>query len=627
MHCKYQARGMKHAPNRIEADTLVTGATGFIGRWLVAALTGQGRRVVAVARSGQARHAELADFVDAHDGDSSNLITVDGDLTLEGLGIEEELVGVQDVFHLAAVFAFRMKPQVAKEVNVLGTLRVAQWAREQSTLRRLIQLGGYRATLLPEWLGTTYPLEPNIEARLYKTHGAYEASKLESYIAMKQYAAQHKMPYTAVHPSTVIGHSKTGETSQITGLGEIVEKLWLGKLPALAGTAHTNVPLIAVDYLATFLCSVPHREESLGQDLCVLDPETPRLPKLVTAMATHLGVKAPTRLVSTRVLARIPAALSGMEPESLTFLTEDSYDTRSADAHARAMGLARPDISTNIERWVERLVSTDFGRAAHRESGRFVAADGAQTFTVGSSQQADALLLHGLPWDSESMRALADALPFGTMRTDLPGLGRSSKSASNKHDVQWLSELLPESPTTLIGHSYSSGLALRLAQSAPEKVRELILISPFFLQGRAPWLLRQPLLASRLLRSGTAAKLGSQLLGHASPAPVHDAVLSAHQHLQHRGVACRVAKHLARASQLREREDLSALLAAANHRILIVHGEHDAIVGTVPQGIRVIAIEGAGHSPHLDAPERVASAILAWRKNGTRQRETLRVAG
>lgn len=627
MHCKHQARGMKHATNRIEADTLVTGATGFLGRWLVAALTGQGRRVVAVARRGQDRHAELAAFVDAHDGDSANLFTIDGDLTLEGLGIKEELVGVRDVFHLAAVFAFRMKPQFAKDVNVLGSLRVAQWAREQPTLRRLIQLGGYRATLLPQWLGTQYPLETSTETRLYKTHGAYEASKLESYIAMKQFAAQHKLPYTAVHPSTVIGHSQTGETSQTTGLGEVVEKLWLGKLPALAGTADTNVPLISVDYLAAFLCSVPDREESLGQDLCVLDPATPRLPKLVEAMATHLGVRAPTRLVSTRVLARIPSALSGMEPESLTFLTEDTYDTRSADAHAEAIGLERPDISTNIERWVERLVSTDFGRVPHREAGRFVETAGASTFTVGSSQQADAVLLHGLPWDSGSMRDLADALPFRAMRADLPGLGRSSKSATSS-DVQWLSELLDaqESPTTLVGHSYSSGLALRLAQSAPEKVRELILISPFFLQARAPWFLRQSLLASRLLRSGTATQLQARLLEQANPALLHDAVRSAHQHLQRRGVACAVAKRLARASQLSEREELSAQLATAKHPILIVHGEHDVITGPVPHGIRVVAIEGAGHTPHLDAPRQVANAILAWRQDETRRSETLQAA-
>ena len=59
------------------------------------------------------------------------------------------------------------------------------------------------------------------------------------------HAAELKIPWTAVHPSGVIGDSRTGETTQTTALGETVKALFEGRLPALAGSARTFVPVVA----------------------------------------------------------------------------------------------------------------------------------------------------------------------------------------------------------------------------------------------------------------------------------------------------------------------------------------------------------------------------------------------
>lgn len=303
-------------------------------------------------------------------------------------------------------------------------------------------------------------------------------------------------------------------------------------MPAMVGTAKTFVPIVCVDYLADFLASVPNNEATLGQDLCVLDTNTPDLPELVQHIATHLGVDAPQRMLSKRFISALPEAISGVEKETLTFLSEDRYDTRSAEEHAKSVGLEMPSWKPSLHRWIDYLIATRFLRD-EAGSGHFVSAAGSQTYVEGDLTQADALFLHGLPWDGESGRGLTDAMQGESFaRPDLPGMGRSSDSVRPLDE--WLEELLASRsrPIRIIAHSLSCGVALRYALRQPQRVSELMLISPFFLQAPAPVWMRVPHVTSRLLRIGNAEALGARLLGEGgrhrvgaySPAPKRSGV-------------------------------------------------------------------------------------------------------
>ena len=618
MACKVYPVGMN-----ITADTLVTGGTGFVGRWLVASLTRQGQRVVVVARGGGARGEELAAFVDSHGGDSAKLVVVDGDLTASGLGISEAIDGVRDVYHLAAAFSFGMAAKRARAINVGGTLHAAEWALAQPSLRRFVYLGGYRATVLPDWLAAaSYPLPARVAKRLYRHKGAYEASKLEAHFAIGDFAARHGLPMTRVHPSSVIGSSATGETSQVTGLGETVERLWRGHLPALAGSKRTFVPVVSVDYLADFLASVPQREETVGRDLCVLDQNTPRLPELVATVADHLGVKAPERLIPIGVVERLPSALTGLDREAVGFLTEDEYDTGEADAHGRAAGLQLPDVHETVRRWATHLVATQFGRSSMAEveqPGEFVSVEGSRTWTAGDPRTTDWIFLHGLPWDSDSGIPLAEALAEQSgevvARPDLPGMGRSSRAAVT--DDEWLASFLADrqKPVRIIAHSLSTGIAVRYARKHPDRVGELVLVSPFFVQARAPWYLRFAPLTKYLLRAGDAEAMQRRLIG--ASASLHPAVRSAHDNLTRANVAGRVASALATASHRAEREQLRRELAACEVPVSIIHGERDRLVVAPPPGVSV-SVVGSGHNPHIENPAAVAAVIA--RGQGSHQR-------
>ncbi len=600
-----------HGSMNTQSDTFVTGGTGLLGRWLVVSLTRRNRHVAAMVRGGAERGEALRSFVGAHGGVPERLLIVDGDVCEEGLGIAPKLSEVRDVYHLAAAFAFGMAPERARAINVQGTLRVAEWARGRSKLRRLVHLGGYRATKMPAWLAQAeLPLCDTQRKRLYRECGAYEASKLESHLEVRAFARVHKMPLTILNPSTVIGDSRTGETTQVSGLGETVRDLFAGKLPALAGNRRTNLPLVAVDHLAEMLATVPERKETIGQELCVLDPNTPRLPELVEQIGRHLGVPAPKRILSVGLLRALPKALTGIEPEALTFLTDDDYDTTTADAHAQAAGVAMPSFDTTLERWATYLVASRFGEVSDPEPARFVAASGSRTYVVGDPVHADNLFLHGLPWDGESWRPVSELVAGKSARPDLPGLGRSS--ACTGPSVQWLSALLEgrDKPLTIIGHSLGTALAIRYAHAFPEKVGALVLTSPFFFQGVPSWPLRTPVLSSRLFALGGADTLQRQLLGGAGD-DLHPAVASAHAQLRRRGVAKRVATALAGASEATERAELLELYTELRLPILIIHGEDDPLLTPPPFG-DIATIAAAGHNPHLQFPRETSEVIEEW---------------
>ncbi|MFT3770410.1 MAG: alpha/beta fold hydrolase [Minicystis sp.] len=555
-----------------EAEILVTGATGFVGRWLLAALTRRGRKVAALVRGARAREAELARFVERLGGDASRLSVVEGDIEAPGLGLSVELPAVRVVYHLAARFAFGLGAEDARRANVDGTRHALEWAARRPALDRFVFLGGYRMSRVdPATLD---------EAALRAAYasGAYEGSKFEAHAVFRARARALGLPWTAVHPSSVIGDSRTGETPQLTGLGDTVKRLHEGKLPALAGSPRTFVPVVTVDYLAEYLATVPASAATTGQDLVVFDPASPPLFELLARVAQHLGVAAPRRAVPVSLLRALPPALTGVDRESLGFLSEDRYDTAAGDAHAAAMGLRHPPLATALTRWCDHLVATRFLEQPPVPGARLRGG----IFTAGDPSRADVVLLHGLPFDAEAMAPLAQRLDRASVRVDLPGLGRSGPARSL--DGAWLGEVLGprRAPAVLVGHSLGAGVAVEHAAAHPRDVSALVLIAPAFLTAPAPVFMRFPRIVALALGRLTPAEIERRFLSGGEPSP---AAIAAHAALSRRGGALRVARALAGATAERRRAELRdaiGALAARGLPILIVHAAREPLVVDVP---------------------------------------------
>ncbi|GAA3382292.1 alpha/beta fold hydrolase [Cryptosporangium minutisporangium] len=601
-------------------DSMVFGATGFIGRWLLLELLGQGRVVAAAVRGGAGSAARLRDWLREHGADDGALTTIDTDLSRERLAraADEEILGsVRDVFNVAGRYQFGMAPDEARRANVDGALNVLGWGAGLPRLRRLVHLSGYRVSV-PE---ARYPWSANESRERYRRLGAYEASKVEADAALRVVAAREAVPLTLVNPSTVVGHSVTGEAEQYIGLATTVRDLWNGGLPALAGSRRTFVPVVTVDYLARFMAAVPLHDEGPLTAHWVLDGATPDFPDLVAELVTHLGVSAPRRIVPVGLVRRLPKALTRVEPETLSFLSEDRYDTASADRIAAAAGLSQPPVGDVLRRWADRLVADRFGAAPSPVPGGFHLVAGGRTYLAGERSAPRFVLLHGLPLDGESWQGLLSHLDGAALRADLPGLGRSSPTTATA--AQWLTELLSPVRTrpTLVAHSAAAGAALSYANAHPDRVSRLVLVSPYFLQRRPSRLLRTVMVGTTMLRHATAGQLTNSLLGeHLDVAPAatavsgqdaaHQAIASVAANLRRPGVARRTARWLRDAQREAERSRLRHLLRSCPVPVQLIVGDRDPLVEGNDEH-DVATIPDAGHHPHLSHPAQLGAAINA----------------
>ncbi|WP_328966745.1 alpha/beta fold hydrolase [Streptomyces sp. NBC_00239] len=553
-------------------DAIVFGATGFIGRSLVAELLARGQRVAAAVRNDT-----LTPWLTSQGVDTRRLEIVTADITRPLSGLPE----VRDVYNAAARFAFGLGVEEARATNVTGALNVLEWAAALPGLRRLVHISGYRVS------GTEG--DPD-----YAGLGAYEASKTEGDLAVRARARALDVPLTIANPSTVIG------PGQYIGLGALVEDLWKGRLPALPGGPDTFLPIASIDYFVRFLAEVP--EAPAGEHYWVLDDNTPLLPELIRTIADHTGVRAPRRTVPVGLLRRLPRKLTGADPETLAFLSSDRYPTASAHAFAARAGLDMPPAADVLRAWADDLVAARFGAASPWLSPYgFHAVAGSRTWVSGERHRPDHVLLHGLPMNADLWAPLAAHLTGPVLAPDLPGLGRSAPTT--RPADAWLADLLSpvKSRPTLIAHSLACGPALRFAVDHPDRIGGLVLISPAFLQAPAPRLTRSAL-AAPMMRRMSAAQL-ARVLG----VPEGPEVESAAADLRRRGVARRVTAAVR--TDVAERRKTRALLDRVTVPVRIVVGSADPLVEPVDHPVAEIA--GAGHYPQLTHPSQLARRLGA----------------
>lgn len=341
----------------------VTGAAGFIGRYLLVALTKQGTEVCALVRGPATRLPELRAWVDAHGGRGALLSAADFDLEAPDLGLTEEgeawLSRAEAVYHLAARFEFGLHAEAARVANADASVRLVERLQNRPRLERLVYLSGYRTEGTPA-RGLNVD-DPAALRRFYRDHGAYEASKMEAHQRVQRRARELDVPLTRVSPAVVIGHSETGETTQFIGLVETLRLLHARRLPALPGNASTWLPLVTVDAVASVLARVPTDPLSRGEHLLVFDERSPSLPALVTQAASRMAVPAPRLRLPVWFVRALPTALSGVDREGLSFISSDRYDAAPLQAFAARTQLALPDIHQAFDRWLDFLVAHAFG--------------------------------------------------------------------------------------------------------------------------------------------------------------------------------------------------------------------------------------------------------------------------
>lgn len=257
----------------------LTGATGFIGRHLLADLTARGYRVRVLLR----RPAALPE------GAASAVV---GDLT-RPINMAAALAGVDAVVHSAGLAHANLGPSPSgapeddyRTLNTEATRRLAE-AAARAKVRRFVFLSSIRAQVgasAPGVVGEGDPAEPT---------DAYGRSKLEAERAL----AETGLDWVALRPVLVYGAGVKGNMAALLRLARSPYWLPLGGLTARRS-------LIALESLSGAVDTVLRAPGPLNRALVAADPDPLSLPEMIAALRQGLG-RGPG-------LVPVPAGLLGL---------------------------------------------------------------------------------------------------------------------------------------------------------------------------------------------------------------------------------------------------------------------------------------------------------------------------
>ena len=332
---------------------LITGATGYIGRHVCAALTRDLQPVIAMLRDPDQQLPALRHAVTSLGGQGSLVQAVHGDLDQPALGLSTPLPPLKAIIHLGARFAWQLPMDMARRTNVDGAMAVARLAQQQRT--RLVFISGFmlenHGHLSRLGIHLMHADQTDWQ-QVYRRAGGYEASKLEAAIRVREYAREHALDMVEVQPATVAGDSRSGQLDSQQPLYQLIDNLARGRMAAIPGTRQHWLPLVAVDLLAALIARaaispvVPPR-------VLALDSRTPSLQGMLGLAASVLEQRAPRRFLPMPVLAallRIPGLprLLNTWPEALHFIQTTRFDTACSDRFLASQGLAHPPIDDAI---------------------------------------------------------------------------------------------------------------------------------------------------------------------------------------------------------------------------------------------------------------------------------------
>src|SRR5919107_5549862 len=284
----------------------VTGATGFIGRFLVQELlaTRSEHVFVLVRPSSQRGVGRLIDQW----GHPDRVTPVTGDLEEAALGVDPAWVAehqgtIDHFFHLAAVYDMTASEERNESLNVGGTRNALELAADLDAgvfhhVSSIAASGDYPGF----WDETMFDVGQQLPS-------AYHRTKFASEKVVREESA---VPWRIYRPSMVIGHSATGEMDKVDGPYYFfpILKLLRARLPSwtpLVGLDLGDTNVVPVDYVARALAWLAHLPGCDGQAFHLVDPEPMRTIDLVNTCAAAAGGptfatpidRSPTRGVAT----------------------------------------------------------------------------------------------------------------------------------------------------------------------------------------------------------------------------------------------------------------------------------------------------------------------------------------
>lgn len=286
----------------------VTGATGFIGRYLVQELLAnrEGEIYLLCRESSRGR----LDALIAQWGGSSRLVPVVGDLRSDQLGVDpgwiaEHRGSIDHFFHLAAIYDMTASEELNETLNVGGT-------RAALSLAGALDAGVFHQVSSVAASGDYRGLfDESMFDEGQRLPSAYHRTKFESEKIVRE---ESPVPWRVYRPAVVVGHSETGAMDKIDGPYYFFPlfKRMRDTLPSwlpLVGLDLGDTNVVPVDYVAKAMDHLAHLPDRNGEAFHLVNPEPQNVVELVNTFAA--AAKAPQFAlpIDRSVTNRLPTAL------------------------------------------------------------------------------------------------------------------------------------------------------------------------------------------------------------------------------------------------------------------------------------------------------------------------------
>jgi len=284
----------------------VTGATGFIGRFLVQRLLARGKPVYVLVRK---ESLGKLDALRAEWGESAkHVMPVTGDLAKKNLGVSaadiRKLKGkIAHVFHLAAIYDLKASAEEQQAANVDGTRHAVEFAEAieagcfdhvSSIAAAGLYDGVFREDMFEEAEELDHP---------------YFRTKHDSEALVRR---ECSIPFRIYRPGFVVGDSKTGYIDKIDGpyyFFKLLQKVRniLPPWVPMIGIEGGRVNIVPVDYVADALDFLAHKKGLDGKCFHLTDPHPHRIGEVLNIFAKAGHAPQMSMRLNARMFGFIPA--------------------------------------------------------------------------------------------------------------------------------------------------------------------------------------------------------------------------------------------------------------------------------------------------------------------------------
>jgi len=344
----------------------VTGATGFIGRYLVGNLLRRKGTIHVLVRDGSQKKFEA--IAKKMGWDRKRVVPVAGDMTAARCGLSAAQVRalngkVKHFFHLAAIYDLTASAEAQKAANIEGTQHALDLAaaigagcfhHASSIAVAGLYPGIFREDMFAEAEGLDDP---------------YLRTKHESEGLVRE---EKRFKWRIYRPGMVVGHSQTGEIDKIDGpyyFFTLIKKLreMLPPWMPVLGIEGGRINIVPVDFVADAMDHIAHKPKLDGHTFHLTDPEPPRVGEVLNIFCRAGHAPEMTMRIDARMFAFVPSAIRGavaslppvkrftgmllrdfrIPKQVLKFITYPTrFDSRETERALKGSGIAVPRLDT-----------------------------------------------------------------------------------------------------------------------------------------------------------------------------------------------------------------------------------------------------------------------------------------